>query len=845
MFGTAHWKVGYVVLGWKLMSLTTYMMLVLPKKVVRYMLRDTPHPFQNSNELKLFEQWNYCAGTAMFLHTILLLKRILTTNKKEKEMFEITYNDSDMLERFQDCGKAYDKGVYDFTFEGRFIIYHAPLRHMVDYIALDTHTGLESAVKTVRPNNLLTKASYRKLIPDIIYSIKYTGDKRYISKITDNAMEVIETIFRFILPENGYTVREEQISLSKKMFVGFTEKQVAICEAEVGTGKTLSYLVAAFCAKVYNEQKYKQHMPVTITTATIELQKALVEKEIPNLSNLLMKYGIINKPLTVVLRKGKEHYICPFRLNDHLDNLKLYPKKYSQTIELLKEIKRMPYGIDLDKYQISGSLKSKICVKGSCKGCKLKDTCKYNEFSTIMYNLPGLDFQVTNHNMYLMSQKTRSDDHPPLLRESCFVVVDEAHKFKEAAEDTFGACISEQDVEKYYTAVKNMCATKKDKPLYDELLATMRVENADLFKTLRRLLKKNDMDDDRGSIIHLSSYQTARIKRILCLVERVEELKQKQNYGIPVTGYSITSALYAILKTTGSIIWLNVDENDVLCLCQTPTNINSVLRNKVWDRDVSHVLTSGTMSDGTDFEFFKSQNGLDRIPKHLLLESRTESPFDYQAHARLYIPKFMPTPDNSNKEYIQAVADECFKIIKATNGHTAILFTSYKVLQSVHDLLEEKLTDYDIICMTRGNRTAITDFKKSKNGILFASGSMWEGVDCAGDCLSSVIIVRLPFPMRSAIMEEKKDKCEDTFDFVNKYCIPNMLIKLRQGVGRLIRCESDTGVVSILDPRANLPAYRAKVNVAMQKFPRVKDIREMSGFMKSVKDTTYFDKKGD
>ena len=167
------------------------------------------------------------------------------------------------------------------------------------------------------------------------------------------------------------------------------------------------------------------------------------------------------------------------------------------------------------------------------------------------------------------------------------------------------------------------------------------------------------------------------------------------------------------------------------------------------------------------------------------------------------------------------------------------------MLQSVHDLLEEKLTDYDIICMTRGNRTAITDFKKSKNGILFASGSMWEGVDCAGDCLSSVIIVRLPFPMRSAIMEEKKDKCEDTFDFVNKYCIPNMLIKLRQGVGRLIRCESDTGVVSILDPRATSPAYRAKVDIAMAKFPRVKTIREMGNFMKSVKDTTYFDKKGE
>lgn len=758
-------------------------------------------------------------------------------------MFEITFNDSDILERFQNCGKAYDKGVYDFTFEGRFIVYHAPLRHMVDYIALDTRTGLESAIKTVRPNNLLSKPSYRKLIPDIIYSIKYTGDKRYISKITDNAMEVIDTIFRFILPENGYKIREEQISLAKKMFIGFTEKQIAICEAEVGTGKTLSYLVAAFCAKAYNEQKYKQHLPVTITTATIELQKALVEKEIPNLSKMLMKYGIINKPLTVVLRKGKEHYICPFRLNDHLENLKQHPDNYSKTIALLKQVSKLPYGIDLDRYQISGSLKSKICVKGSCKGCKLKSSCKYNEFASTMYNLPGLDFQVTNHNMYLMSQKTRSDDHPPLLRESCFVVVDEAHKFKEAAEDTFGESISEQDVEKYYSAVKNMCGRKADKNLYNELLATLRVENADLFRSLRKALNNSDMDDDRGSIISLTPYQIGRINRIISLVERVEELKQKQNYGIPVTGYSITSALQAMTKTTGSIIWLNIDENNVLCLCRTPSNIHNVLRDKVWNRNVSHVLTSGTMSDGTDFEFFKSQNGLDRIAKHLLIESKTESPFDYQNHARLYIPKSMPTPDNSNKEYIQAVADECYKIIRATNGHTAILFTSYKVLQSVHELLKDKLTDYDIICMTRGNRTAITDFKKSKNGILFASGSMWEGVDCVGDCLSSVIIVRLPFPMRSAIMEEKKDKCEDTFDFVNKYCIPNMLIKLRQGVGRLIRCESDTGVVSILDSRANAPAYRAKVDVTMQKFPRVKSVNEINSFMKSVKNATYFEEK--
>ena len=164
------------------------------------------------------------------------------------------------------------------------------------------------------------------------------------------------------------------------------------------------------------------------------------------------------------------------------------------------------------------------------------------------------------------------------------------------------------------------------------------------------------------------------------------------------------------------------------------------------------------------------------------------------------------------------------------------------MLQSVHDLLTDKLTDYDIICMNRGNRTAITDFKKSKNGILFASGSMWEGVDCSGDGLSSVIIVRLPFPMRTAIMEDKKGDCDGTFDFVNRYCIPNMLIKLRQGVGRLIRSETDTGVVSILDSRANSPAYGAKVSTALAKYPQIHTVSEITDFMNSVKKDEYFEK---
>ena len=203
----------------------------------------------------------------------------------------------------------------------------------------------------------------------------------------------------------------------------------------------------------------------------------------------------------------------------------------------------------------------------------------------------------------------------------------------------------------------------------------------------------------------------------------------------------------------------------------------------------------------------------------------------------------MPIPNNDDDDYFKAIADEIYKIIQATNGHTAILFTSYKALKLVHELLKDRLAGYDTICMTRSNKNAITDFKKSKNGILFASGSMWEGVDCVGDCLSSVIIVRLPFPMRSALMEEKKDACDSVADFVDRYCTPNMLIKLRQGVGRLIRCESDTGIVSILDPRAVSKSYASKIDHALHKYPKVDSTEEIESFMRSVKHESYYAEK--
>lgn len=154
---------------------------------------------------------------------------------------------------------------------------------------------------------------------------------------------------------------------------------------------------------------------------------------------------------------------------------------------------------------------------------------------------------------------------------------------------------------------------------------------------------------------------------------------------------------------------------------------------------------------------------------------------------------------------------------------------------------EDALSDYQLICMTRSNKSAIAEFKKSKNAVLFASGAMWEGVDCAGDGLSSVIIARLPFPLRSATMEQKKDKYSSVTEFVRKVAVPEMIIKLRQGVGRLIRNETDTGLVAVLDARAYSGANAGKVQDVLKKYTRVRSTEDIRKFFRDVKSDAYFE----
>ena len=161
-------------------------------------------------------------------------------------------------------------------------------------------------------------------------------------------------------------------------------------------------------------------------------------------------------------------------------------------------------------------------------------------------------------------------------------------------------------------------------------------------------------------------------------------------------------------------------------------------------------------------------------------------------------------------------------------------------MQTVYEKTKNSLRKYKIFVMKKGDKQVIKRFKASKNGVIFATGSMWEGVNCVGDVLSSVIIPRLPFPMRSAVLEGKKESCTNSVEFISRFAVPEMIIKLRQGAGRLVRCETDSGVISILDSRANKYYYADVIRDSLKKHPVIVSLQEVDKFMHEIKDKAFF-----
>lgn len=752
-------------------------------------------------------------------------------------MFEITKNDFFAFRMLPENLKADRHSDYDFTFENRYMIYHYYSCARFHYVALDKTTGLGSYVMATKEP--MVDANFCMMIPAILYSIKYTGDHRALMAAEPTEAGWVDMIFRYLLPRIGFSVREDQITMANTMYSGLTGKQITLCEAGVGTGKTMAYLAASLAAKLMDGSYRHASNPITIATSSIDLQREIIEKEIPRLSQALMKAGVLDRPLRAVLRKGKEHYFCIKRYQDYVTTIQQTGGKYSQVLAVLNRMDLERRGFDLDGVHLPNHIKAKICVKSNCVRCPHQSECRYASFIAQAGRKGAFDFQVTNHNLLLMSQKRKNTAGISLLMDSNYYIIDEAHKLNDAAQSVFGAELNPLSVPDYLHAVKYYAPKDAEsRKRFKKLLQETDALNIGFFTELR--VQLGDGVEERYTI-EITDRMVKQVDQIVNNLSALSDMMPRDR--LSSRSEVLIENLRQFTKQQDNITWVDMEKSsDTYTLHSVPIAMKENLYRYLWSVPNTHwVLTSGTMQDDTGFDYFKSELGMDvRISEHAILEHSNGSPFNYVQNTRLYISENVPAPDMDDPNYIRSICDEIVRLVHATCGHTAILFTSYRMLNEVHDRVKMRLCDYPLIKMTKSSKTAITEFKKSTNGVLFASGSMWEGVDCAGDILSSVIIVRLPFPIRSQIMEHKKAQYENVVEFVNECAVPQMIIKLRQGAGRLVRTESDTGIIAILDSRAAKEGkHRKRVLGALRQYPLVSSVKEVESFIHSVKSEEY------
>lgn len=665
----------------------------------------------------------------------------------------------------------------------------------------------------------------------------------------DREKQIITYIFETVLPKYGFAIRRSQVELAISMHEAIKNRNIALCEAEVGTGKTFSYLIAG----IVNGSTGTNHLnlPIVITTSSIALQKAIIEDYIPLISKILREEGIIDKNITAVIRKGKSHYVCDRRLKDCINSIphKRDTSEFDSIVKLLDVNMR---NIDLDQYDdITAYVKSRINVTERCNSkCPEYLYCRYSRF--LNYAKSYRNIQICNHNYFFADVKRRSQNKMPIIPEHSMVIIDECHKILDVARQMYGTKIAKNDVDRLINSILKLEFSKKKGWIIKEYAEKLKIKTERVYKELLEGIKSEENEETErfkanitDRLINIIKKMTYNINSLIYNIENDESSRNRQSRYIISALLEMKEKLSAFMLPQKIIYCENKDRSRV-SLCSMPKDLHKRLYDNLWRKGLPFILTSGTLSENGSFTHFNNKIGIDLIEKlHSqgrvkVQEVTKSSPFNYWENTLLYINHKMPFPNSKDKEYIKSIANKLIKLIKATYGHTMVLFTSYRTMNLVFKRVSQADLNYPLIKMGKG-KNSINAFKSSINGVLFATGAVWEGTDISGDTLSSLIVVKLPFSVPDPISEYEQTQYESFEQYKEKAILPEMIIKLKQGVGRLIRSETDTGVISILDSRMKPKSnYYNRVIKALPKCKTTNSIEDIERFIKDKKHESYF-----
>lgn len=630
-----------------------------------------------------------------------------------------------------------------------------------------------------------------------------------------NAHNEIDHIFNDQLPAQGMGRRPAQIRLSHQMLDAMIDKSIALCDAGTGIGKTYAYLVAGAVFRRFRAAQGAEPQPLLISTSSIALQDAVINDYLPFLSGVLLADGLLDTPFRAVIRKGKSHYVCDARLDRRLRAVNM-KKKNPLAREALLSLRDH---LDTDMAaHLSGYDRERVCVPQICD-CG-REGCRYNLFLE-MCNSNHFHFQICNHNLLLADAIHRSVGRRPIFPEYSGLIVDEAHKLPEATRQMFGITLTADDLR---SLIHDLRCERF-------LLAAETLAEA-AGPLLRELSKPWDADKPFSHFAKLLAGPNCTLPVIqLQINDLLTPSARRQLEQVSSKAELFTSRQPEMVFYTAE----NGQKGSMLCA--TVSDLTAQFRQTLWRQDKPMILTSGTLAVGQDFRRFKEETGL--LTDGRVRESVTPSPFNYSRNCLLYLPRRPPHQDG--RSYYDDLAEAVVALLDAAHGHALALFTSYAAMSAVKERLRRREKSYPLFTLGRNSVHTMEQFKASPGSVLLATGAAWEGFDFPGDCVSLLIIPRLPFPIPDALKEKEQEKHPDFHSFLRAAVVPEMQIKLRQGFGRAIRTETDTCVVAILDERAARGRrYFPDVMAALPKMPITSSLTEVEKFIRDVKPEDYF-----